>query len=104
MNFQAHDFSFRGLSSVQDSLLSGAAHLTCFWGTDTVPAIDMVEDYYGADATKEPVGFSVPATEHSVMCMGMQDGELETFRRLITKTYPKGLFRSCRIRGISGRL
>lgn len=91
VNFQAHDFSFRGLSSVQDSLLSGAAHLTCFWGTDTVPAIDMVEDYYGADATKEPVGFSVPATEHSVMCMGMQDGELETFRRLITKTYPKGI-------------
>lgn len=89
--FQAHDFSFRGLSGLQDAILSGAAHLTSFWGTDTVSAIDMVEDYYGADAEKEPVGFSVPATEHSVMCMGMQDGELETFRRLITQTYPKGI-------------
>lgn len=89
--FQAHDFSFRGLSGLQDSILSGAAHLTSFWGTDTVPAIDMVEDYYGADAEQEPVGFSVPATEHSVMCMGMQDGELETFRRLITETYPSGI-------------
>lgn len=91
VQFQAHDFSFRGLSGMQDSLLSGAAHLTSFWGTDTVPAIDMVEEYYGANAEKEPVGFSVPATEHSVMCMGMQDGELETFRRLINETYPKGI-------------
>ena len=89
--FQAHDFSFRGLSGMQDSVVSGMAHLTSFWGTDTVPAIDMVEAYYGADAEKEPVGFSVPATEHSVMCMGMQDGELETFRRLINETYPNGI-------------
>lgn len=89
--FQAHDFSFRGLSGLQDSVVSGAAHLTSFWGTDTVPGIDMVEDYYGADVTKEPVGFSVPATEHSVMCMGTQDGELETFKRLITDIYPSGI-------------
>ena len=91
VQFQAHDFSFRGLSSLQDAAVSGAGHLTCFWGTDTVPAIDFLENYYGADCVNEPVGFSVPATEHSVMCMGMQDGELETFKRLITKTYPKGI-------------
>lgn len=89
--FQAHDFSFRGLSSLQDSAVSGAAHLTSFWGTDTVPGIDLVEDYYGADATQTPVGFSVPATEHSVMCMGMEDGELDTFKRLINEIYPKGI-------------
>lgn len=91
VRFQAHDFSYRGLSGMQDACISGAAHLTSFWGTDSVPAIDFVEDYYGADADKEPVGFSVPATEHSVMCMGMQDGELETFRRLINDVYPAGI-------------
>lgn len=91
VRFQAHDFSYRGLSGMQDACISGAAHLTSFWGTDTVPAIDFVEEYYNADAEKEPVGFSVPATEHSVMCMGMQDGELETFRRLIKDVYPAGI-------------
>lgn len=91
VRFQAHDFSYRGLSGMQDAFISGAAHLTSFWGTDTVPALDFVEEYYGADAEKEPVGFSVPATEHSVMCMGMQDGELETFRRLISEVYPSGI-------------
>ncbi len=89
--FQAHDFSFRGMSSLQDAVVSGAAHLTSFWGTDTVPAIDMMEDYYGADAEQEMIGCSVPATEHSVMCMGMQDGEVSTFRRLINDLYPTGI-------------
>jgi len=91
IDFQAHDFSFRGMSGVEDAALSGVAHLTSFAGTDTVAAIDLAEDYYGADADKELVGCSVPATEHSVMCMGMQDGELETFRRLITDLYPAGV-------------
>lgn len=89
--FQAHDFSFRGMSGLEDAALSGAAHLTSFWGTDTVPAIDLVEDFYGADCTQEMVGCSVPATEHSVMCMGLKENELETFRRLILNLYPKGI-------------
>lgn len=89
--FQVHDFSFRGMASLQDSALSDAAHLTSFWGTDTVAGIDLVEDYYCADAEKEPVGFSVPATEHSVMCMGEKLNELETFRRLVEDIYPNGI-------------
>jgi nicotinamide phosphoribosyltransferase len=91
VQFQAHDFSFRGMSSLQDSAISAVAHLTSFWGTDTVPGIDLAEDYYRANAEKEMIGCSVPATEHSVMCMGMKEGELETFRRLITQLYPSGI-------------
>ena len=91
VQFQAHDFSFRGMSGLQDAAVSGAGHLTSFFGTDTVPAIDLVEEYYGANAENEVVGCSVPATEHSVMCMGMKDGELATFKRLITALYPAGI-------------
>ena len=91
VQFQAHDFSFRGMSSLQDAALSGAAHLTSFVGTDSIPAIDFLEDYYEANAEQELIGCSVPATEHSVMCMGMQDNELETFRRLINELYPSGI-------------
>lgn len=89
--FQAHDFSFRGMSSLQDAAMSGAAHLTSFCGTDTIPAIDLLEKYYRADVESELVGCSVPATEHSVMCMGAEDNELATFNRLITDVYPKGI-------------
>ncbi len=88
---QAHDFSFRGMSGAEDAALSGMAHLTSFVGTDSVNAIDLAETIYHAEAEAELVGCSVPATEHSVMCMGMEEGELETFRRLICDLYPTGI-------------
>lgn len=89
--FQGHDFSFRGLTGPETAMLSGAAHLLSFIGTDTVPAIDFLEEYYGADSSVEVVGVSVPATEHSVMCMGEKGNELDTFRRLLTEVYPTGI-------------
>jgi nicotinamide phosphoribosyltransferase len=89
--WQGHDFSYRGMSGDEDAATSGAGHLLSFFGTDTVMAIDFLEDYYFADSDKEIVGGSVPATEHSVMCMGSQDGELSTFRRLICDLYPSGI-------------
>lgn len=89
--FQGHDFSFRGMSGIYDAAQSGAAHLTSFVGTDVVPSLRYLESYYNADMTKELLGLSVPATEHSVMCMGSKDSEIETFRRLIEDTYPSGV-------------
>lgn len=91
IQFQAHDFSFRGLSGLEDAAKSGAAHLTSFVGTDTVPAIQYVKDYYFAGCSDKLIGCSVPATEHSVMCMGTKEDELGTFKRLITDLYPKGI-------------
>lgn len=91
VQWQGHDFSFRGMSSIETACKSGAAHLLSFTGTDTIPAIEFLEKYYEADCTKELIGASVPATEHSVMCMGSKESEIETFERLINKVYPKGI-------------
>lgn len=91
VQWQGHDFSFRGMFGVEAALMSGAGHLLSFTGTDTIPALDFLEEYYGADCEKELIGGSVPATEHSVMCMGGKDGEINTFERLINKIYPKGI-------------
>lgn len=87
--WQGHDFSARGMSGVHDAASSGAAHLLSFCGTDTVAALDFLEDHYSGEDTF--IGGSVPATEHSVMCMGGEDDEVETFRRLIGTTYPGGI-------------
>lgn len=91
VQWQGHDFSFRGMSSLESAVLSGMGHLLSFTGTDTIPAIDALEKYYKANADTELIGGSVPATEHSVMCSGAKDGELETFKRLITEVYPSGI-------------
>ena len=64
--FINHDFSMRGMSGKQSAMTSGFSHLAAgHCGTDTLPAIMFAEEYYGADMTKELVGCSVKATEHS---------------------------------------
>ena len=106
VQWQGHDFSFRGMFGVEAAQMSGSGHLLSFYGTDTVPAIDFLEEYYGADSDKEIVGGSVAATEHAVMCVGtgfyiwdhykgdwerIGDAELSVFKRLITEIYPNGI-------------
>lgn len=91
VDWQAHDFSMRGMAGIEASITSAAGHLLNFTGTDNIPAIDFLEEYYNANSDSELIGGSVPATEHSVMCMGTTEGEFETFQRLITEVYPKGI-------------
>ncbi len=91
VQWQGHDFSFRGLTGLENAMLSGAAHLLSFVGTDTIPAIDFLEEYYGADSDMELIGGSVAATEHSVMCVGEQENEVDTIHRLLTEVYPTGI-------------
>lgn len=90
LGFMVHDFSMRGMAGVEAAIMSGMAHLTSFVGSETLPAIEALEEYYFADADKELIAATVPATEHSVMCAGGKEDEFETFRRLITEVYPKG--------------
>lgn len=87
IDWQGHDFSMRGLDSVDATVSSGLGHLTSFMGTDSLPAIGGARKYYGET---EFVGGSVNATEHSVMCAGTKDDEIGTFRRLL-EIYPKGI-------------
>lgn len=89
VQFQGHDFSMRGMDRVEASAISGASHLLSFTGTDSIPAIALLEAYYGANIEKELVGCSIPATEHSVMCTHGQD-EYASIKEFITETYPEG--------------
>ncbi len=92
VQWQGHDFSFRGMSSPESAVVSGMGHLLSFYGTDTIPAIDGLEEYYLANADKEIIGGSVCATEHSCVCSGGEENEQATLERLITEVYPNGIF------------
>lgn len=89
LGFAVHDFGYRGDSSEEGAAISGVAHLTSFYGSDTVPALRCAEQYYGT-APGEFVMASVPATEHSVMCSYGRDDELGAFRRMLD-LYPTGI-------------
>ncbi|GAA4107120.1 nicotinate phosphoribosyltransferase [Aquimarina addita] len=90
VTWQGHDFSMRGMSGIESSILSGMGHALSFSGSDTLPVAKALEDYYNSDVTKELVIGSVNATEHSVMCAGSKEDEIGTFRRLL-ETYPTGI-------------
>lgn len=87
VQWQGHDFSMRGMSSPESAILSGMGHLLNFTGTDTIPAIYQLEKSYNATGL---IGASVPATEHSVMCLGTKEDEIGTFKRLLN-LYPTGI-------------
>jgi nicotinamide phosphoribosyltransferase len=87
VNWQGHDFSMRGMDSVDATVASGLGHLTSFDGSDSLPTIFGARKYYGVSGF---VCGSVPATEHSVMCAGGKEDEIDTFRRLL-ETYPAGI-------------
>ena len=91
LDFLCHDFSMRGMAGIEAAIMSGMGHLTSFTGSETIPALEAVEEYYHADADSELIAGTVPATEHSVMCAGGMEDEFETFERLINETYPTGI-------------
>ena len=87
VDWQAHDFSMRGLDSIDATISSGLGHLTSFSGSDSLPAIFGARKFYNET---EFVAGSVNATEHSVMCAGSKEDEVGTFRNLM-QTYPTGI-------------
>lgn len=89
--FMGHDFSYRGMFGSQAAAMSGFGHLCSFVGSDTYPAAEFAEEYYGANVEKELVMASVDATEHSVMCSYGNEGELESLRHLMTNVTPTGI-------------
>lgn len=95
--FQAHDFSMRGMSSLETAELSGMGHLLYFTGTDNIPAMMAAKHFYGKDLPQDYLfGASIPATEHSVMSAHTKGdaekiaNEYETYRYLLQDVYPNG--------------
>ena len=101
VQFVLNDFGFRGVSSVESAGLGGAAHLINFSGSDTIAGSVMAKKYYNA---AHAAGLSIPATEHSIVTLLGEEGELEVFKHVLN-TFPTGtiacvsdsynIFRAC---------
>jgi len=92
VNWQLHDFSFRGMGGTHAAAMSGAGHLLSFTGSDSLATIDWVNRYYPSLPGSEngQILGSIPATEHSVMCAGIaRENELATFNRILDQ-HPAG--------------
>lgn len=86
--FMLHDFGYRGASSHESAAIGGAGHLVNGLGTDTLAAMQLVVQHYGASL--DTLAFSVPATEHSVMTAEGPGGERGAIERALA-AYPTGI-------------
>ncbi|CAF3176102.1 unnamed protein product [Rotaria socialis] len=84
---QMHDFGFRGVSSYETSAVGGCAHLTSFYGTDTISGCILAQKYYLA---KKMPAFSIPASEHSTMVSWTREKESEAYENMLDM-YPTGV-------------
>ena len=84
--FKLHDFGFRGVSSRESAAIGGAAHLFNFLGTDNLPAIELLQQYYGADMA----GVSIPASEHSTITSWGREHEVDAYENILNNV-PKGI-------------
>jgi nicotinamide phosphoribosyltransferase len=91
LEFKLHDFGGRSYTCEEQAGIGGTAHLINFRGTDTTRALAWAPRHYGALISK--LGYSVPATEHSVTQMWMslyEDGERKFVEHLLN-IYPTGI-------------
>ena len=102
VQFILNDFGFRGVSSVESAGIGGASHLVNFMGSDNIAGSEMLQDYYKAEIM---YGKSIIATEHSVMTLKGEEGELSIMQTFLDNN-PTGIiacvsdsyhiFRACR--------
>lgn len=86
ISFQTHDFSMRGMQSLEASIGSALGWIVCSNGTDTLPVLQASEYYYNTSN----IGSSVPASEHAVMTAYGKEDELSAFKRILD-IYPTGI-------------
>lgn len=87
IDFMLHDFGYRGASTSEAAKIGGLGHLVNFMGTDTLPALLGAIEYYGHTGA---AGFSVVATEHSVMTAEGTGNDIAVLDRLLDQ-YPTGI-------------
>jgi len=80
--FKLHDFGSRGVTCREQAGLGGAAHLFNFLGSDTVSGIKYANHYYDSSMS----GFSISASEHSLLTIYGPEREKEFLIKWINKT------------------
>lgn len=90
IKFMLHDFGYRGVSSNESAAIGGLAHLVNFSGTDTLLALQCGKKTYSTNYDSNLAGYSVNASEHSIMTVKGRNGEFEIIEQLINE-YPSGI-------------
>lgn len=99
VDWQAHDFSARGLMGPEAAARVGVGHLASFYGSDTVQAAHYIKAMYDVSSVNILFG-SVPATEHAVSSSNI----LYIEKMLLEGSRPTGSAEEIYFRGVDANL
>lgn len=91
IDFKLHSFGYRGVSSEESAGIGGAAELLHFRGSDTINGVRYANHYYHSDMS----GFSIPATEHSVMTSFGKEHEADAISNFLDVFAKPGALVAC---------
>jgi len=91
IEFKIHSFGYRGVSSEESAGIGAAAELLCSMGTDTLAGIILANNYYNSGIC----GFSINASEHSVITSFSREHEVDAYRNMIKKLGKPGKIFAC---------
>jgi len=83
-SFALHDFGARGVIPGGQKI-GGAAHLMNSLGSDNLEAVYAIDKYFGWNSDDSIGGYSIPATEHSVMSSEGRYGEMIVAQRVFDR-------------------
>jgi nicotinamide phosphoribosyltransferase len=63
-------------------IVGGCAHLTSFYGTDTISGCVLAKNYYLAEKI---AAHSIPASEHSTIVSWTRDRERDAYENLLSR-------------------
>jgi nicotinamide phosphoribosyltransferase len=86
------DFGLRGVSSFESAGIGGAAHLVHFDGTDNVTGSQYASHFYNRKLTGLE---SIPAMQHSTVTSWGRDGEVESYRNMLSLFGMPGAIIAC---------
>lgn len=84
ISYKLHDFSARGVSSLETAAIGGMSHLVNFMGTDTISGIARAMKSYDSGVC----GHSIPAAEHSTQTAWGKEHEYDAYLNMV-KQYAK---------------
>lgn len=86
LDFQVHDFGYRGVTTQEQAGYGSAGHLISFKGTDTLAGIVFADRFY----SEKMAGFSIAASEHSTVTAWGRMGEPNALSNMLTQ-FPTGI-------------
>lgn len=91
--FKLNDFGARGVSSSESAGIGGVGHLVNFMGSDNVESIVKANRYYGEFGSM--AGWSIAASEHSVITSWGKDNELACYKNFLDMYLKPGKMCAC---------